>query len=196
MKTPTTIVRAAVAILIACIVVPADAQKTIDPTPSRQVLEDAAAAGCDGVSTVVRRCADQPQQTGAKDGGAKDAAGRSIDPLTRSRDAAKQSFDRRDQRGRDDALKGEPPPTSTPVGDATRLGDVTVTGKGATDAPNVEDVLQRALAPTPSSKTGTVSHFSADGTRYDCVEKCYGPACCVAVRSMPDPAHNSNSIGR
>ncbi len=191
MKIPTTVLHSLFAFGVACLAFSAIAQQRIDTTPSREVVEDAAAAGCDGVSSVVRRCADA-----AQDAAAKDAARRSADPLTRSRDAAKQSFDRRDQRARDDALKGDAPTTSTPVGDATRLGGVTVTGKAGDEPPNVEEVLQRALAPTPASKNGTVSHFSPDGTRYDCVEKCFGPACCVAIRSMPDPAHNSNSIGR
>jgi len=166
------------------------AQQAVDTTPSKKTIEDAAAEGCDGVSSVMRRCADQAAAAAKRDADAK-----SDDALTRSRAATKAAFDRRDQRARDDALKGEPPPVSTPVGDAQKLGGVEVTGKS--DNPqSVEEVIQKALNPASASNgNGTTSRYAPNGSRYDCIEKCVGPACCVEVRSMPDPARNSNSIG-
>jgi len=166
------------------------AQQAVDTAPSKKTLEDAAAEGCDGVSSVIRRCADQ-----AAEAAKRDAAKKSDDALIRSRAAAKAAFDRQDQRGRDDALKGEAPSVSTPVGDAQKLGGVEVTGKSV-NPQSVEEVIQKALnPPSVSNGNGTTSRYAPNGSRYDCIEKCVGPACCVEVRSMPDPAHSSNSIG-
>ena len=163
------------------------AQQTVDTEPSKKTLEDAAAAGCDGVSTVIRRCADQ-----AKDAAARDAAKRSDDSLTQSRVKAKAAFDRRDRQSRDDALQGNAPAAAGP---AQRLGGVEVTGKGD-GTTGVEDGIAKALAPPPSRSNGdgTTSRYAPNGSRYDCIEKCVGPACCVEVRSMPDPSRVPGGI--
>ena len=166
------------------------AQGVVTTMPSRQVLDEASQGTCDGVSVIVQRCASKPADAAAPDSKA------APDPLVRSRAATKAAFDRRDSRARDAALKGGAVPSNTPVGDAQRLGGVTVTGRQADPPPSVEEVLQRALAPTPTSPDGTVSHYGADGVRYDCIAKCIGPACCATVRSMPNPARDSISIGR
>ena len=79
-----------------------------------------------------------------------------------------------------------------------RLETVNVTGDADT-APSVEGVLQRALNPPPDGvpgPNGTVSHYGLDGARTDCIAKCVGPMCCVTVRSLPNPARDSNGIGR
>ena len=164
------------------------APAAIDTEPSKKVLEDAAAEGCDGVSTVIRRCADQ-----AKDAAARDAAKRADDSLGQSRVKAKEAFDRRDRQARDDALQGNPPPASA-VG-AQRLGGVEVTGK-ADGTTGVEDTIQKALTPpaAQSNGNGTTSRYGPNGVRYDCIEKCVGPACCVEVRAIPDPSHVPGGI--
>ena len=164
------------------------AQAGVNTTPSRATLEEAAQNGCDGVSVVVARCA-----------GKTDAAppAKSGDPLTRSRAAAKAAFDRRAREGRAAALDGSRAPAS---GDAQRLGPVTVTGKTADDPTDVEGVLQRALNPNSegvlSADGKTISRYGLNGSRFDCVAKCVGPACCIEVRALPNPARDSNSIGR
>ena len=168
----------------------ASAQSDVNTKPTRETLEEAARVSCDGVSVVVQRCA----------GKADDAAKPSADPLTRSRATTKAAFDRRDSRGRAAALKGETPDANTPVGDAQRLGGVTVTGKSAEAPLSIEQVLQRALNPNTegvlSADGKTISRYGLDGARYDCVAKCVGPACCKEIRALPNPARESNSIGR
>ena len=166
------------------------AQSNVNTTPSRQALEEASQDNCDGVSVIVQRCAAKPTD------GAATTSKSTTDPLTRSRATAKSAFDRRDSRARAAAMKGGAVPANTPVGGAERLGGVTVTGRSLEAPPSVEEVLQRALAPTPPSPDGTVSHYGVDGVRYDCIAKCVGPACCATVRSMPNPARDSISIGR
>lgn len=165
------------------------AQAPVNTTPSRQTIEDAAQTGCDGASVVVRRCAEAPPEPAKK---------KPDDALTKSRAATKAAFDRRDRLARDAALQGTPVPASTPVGNAERLGPVTVTGRAIDDPPSIEEVLQRALNP-PSievSPNGTVTHYGIDGSRRECIAKCVGPACCMTIRSLPNPARESNSIGR
>ena len=170
----------------------AQTQPPVNTTPSRQTLDEASRASCEGVSEVVTRCTTQPDAPATK--------ANPNDPLTKSREKAKAAFDRRDTRGRAAALDGKDAPASSPVGDAQRLGGVTVTGKPAADPLSVEQVLQRALNPNaegvPSADGKTVSHYGLNGARYDCVAKCVGPACCVEVRALPNPARDSNSIGR
>jgi hypothetical protein len=166
------------------------AQADVNTTPSRATLDEASRASCDGVSVVVQRCAAQPD----------DAASKPTDALTKSRAATKAAFDRRDSRGRAAALKGETPDADTPVGDAQRLGGVTVTGKSAEAPLSVEQVMQRALNPNIdgvlSADGKTITHYGLDGSRYDCVAKCVGPFCCTEIRALPNPARDSNSIGR
>lgn len=165
----------------------AAAQAGVNTAPSRQTLEEAARDGCDGVSVVVARCAGKTDDV---------PAGQGNDPLTRSRAAAKAAFDRRERAARGAALDGSRATTS---GDAERLGPVTVTGR-TTEDQGVEQVLQRALNPntegTLSPDGKTISHSGLNGSRFDCVAKCVGPMCCVEVRAMPNPARESNSIGR
>ena len=165
----------------------ASAQSRVNTTPSRETLEEAAQNGCDGVSVVVARCAGNTEAPVSKTG----------DPLARSRAAAKAAFDRRAREGRATALDGSKAPAS---GDAQRLGPVTVTGRTADDPTDVEGVLQRALNPnsegTLSADGKTISRYGLNGSRFDCVAKCVGPACCVEVRALPNPARDSNSIGR
>jgi hypothetical protein len=164
------------------------AQSPVNTEPSKKTLEDAAAEGCDGVSTVIRRCADQ-----AKDAAARDAAKRSDDALTQSRAKAKEAFDRRDRRASDNALEGKAPVPSS-VG-AERLGGVEVTGK-ADGTTGVEDGIQKALTPPAarSNGDGTTTKYAPNGIRYDCIEKCVGPACCVELRSIPDPSRVPGGI--
>ena len=175
-----------VAIAIACVGSGAAfAQAPVNTTPSRQILEDAARSGCDGASVVVRRCVDPTV----------DPAKTVDDPLAKSRAAAKAAFDRRDRQARDAALRGDPPAAS---GGAERLETVTVTGRASESAPSVEDVLQRALNPPAAvvSPAGTVTQYGIDGARTECIAKCYGPMCCTTVRALPNPARDSNAIGR
>ncbi len=74
---------------------------------------------------------------------------------------------------------------------------MTVTGAADDDKP-AGDVLQRALQPPAGVSTGngTVMKYGPNGTRIECVEKCFGPACCVELRAIPNPAREINSIGR
>jgi hypothetical protein len=163
----------------------------VNTTPSKKVLDEAAGPSCEGVSLVVQRCAPKAEGTAKKP---------VDDASSRSRAATKAAFDRRDKRASDAALKGESVPANTPTGDAQRLGGVTVTGKGDDKGPSVEEVLQRALNPnsegvlSPDGKT--ITRYAPDGTSYDCVAKCVGPMCCITRRTLPNPAHDSNSIGR
>lgn len=178
----------ALAALFACL--GAVAQTPVNTTPSRGTLDEAARSGCDGVSVVVQRCADDPRD-------AKPAP-KAADPLTRSRAATKAAFDRRDRRSQAEAASGAKPADGGSPGDPQRLQSVTVTGT-STETPTLEEILQRALNPTQSAvpgPNGTVSRYAPDGTRYDCIAKCVGPACCATVRALPNPARESNSIGR
>ena len=161
--------------------------QSVDPTPSKKTLEEASKDNCENVSSVVQRCAQNAAPTPpAKKG----------DDLTRSRAATKAAFDRRDKQGQTNAQKGAPPSSNTPVGDAQQLGGVTVTGKQEAPKKTVEQTLQDALEQPTVSPNGTVSKYAPNGTRYDCIAKCVGPACCVEVRQLPNPARESNSIGR
>ena len=169
---------------------PAVAQP-VNTTPSRQVLEDASRDTCDGVSVIVQRCAAQPD--------AASASKPADDALTRSRAAAKAAFDRRDRRARAAALEEKPAVDgdAAPVVGAQRLGGVTVTGATDDAAASVEDVFQRALNPAKGGvpgPNGTTSTYAPDGMRYDCITKCVGPACCATVRTLPNPARDSNGI--
>lgn len=167
------------------------AQTAVNTTPSRETLDEASRATCDGVSIVVQRCAAKPDDAATK---------ASTDALTRSRATTKAAFDRRDSRARAAALKGETPEPTTAAGDAQRLGGVSVTGKADEQSLSIEQVLQRALNPnsegvlSPDGKT--ISRYGLNGSRYDCIAKCVGPACCVEVRALPNPARDSNAIGR
>ncbi len=167
------------------------AQTGVTKAPSRQSIEDAARDNCEGVSVIVQRCAPQPDDAAKK----KTAA----DPLTKSRAATKAAFDRKDGRSRAAAIAGEKPSSNTPVGDAERLGGVTVTGT-ADDKPSVEGVLQKALNPgvdgVLSDDGKTITKSGLNGSRYECVAKCVGPACCTEIRALPNPARDALSIGR
>ena len=166
------------------------AQADVNTTPSRATLDEASRASCDGVSVVVQRCAAQPE----------DGKTRPADALSKSRATTKAAFDRRDGRGRAAALNGETPAPTTAAGDAQRLGGVSVTGKADEQSLSIEQVLQRALNPnsegTLSPDGKTVSRYGLNGSRYDCIAKCVGPACCTEIRALPNPARESNSIGR
>ena len=162
------------------------AQSTVNTTPSRQTLEEATHDSCAGVSEVVQRCAPRPDTAPAKPAN---------DPLTRSRAATKAAFDRKDGKGRAAAASTG----ATPSSDAQRIGTVNVTGT-ADNQLSVEQVLQRALNPNAegvlSADGKTITHYGPNGSRYDCVAKCVGPMCCAEVRALPNPARESNSIGR
>jgi hypothetical protein len=160
--------------------------QSVDTMPSKKTLEAATSDNCENVSSVVQRCAQNPVATPTP---------RSDDELERSRAAAKAAFDRRDRQGQADALKGATP-GNTPVGDAQQLGGVTVTGNGGEPTRSVEATIQKALEQPTVSPNGTVSKYAPNGTRYDCIDKCIGPACCVEVRQLPNPARDTNSIGR
>jgi hypothetical protein len=159
-------------------------------TPSRQTLDDSAKDQCEGVSVIVQRCQKAPADA---------STGKPDDALTRSRAATKAAFDRRDQRARDSALKGEEPATNTPVGDAQQLGGVTVTGT-ATKAPlSPEEILRRALNPQGegvlSADGTTITHYGPDGSRIECIVKCFGPMCCPTSYSpLPNPARASSNL--
>jgi hypothetical protein len=161
--------------------------QTVDTTPSKKTLDQSSKDNCEAVSAVVQRCAQLPKDTIAKP---------PADDLTRSREAAKQGFDREDRRQAAEVVKSGAPSVNTPVGDAQQLGGVTVTGKSDNKL-SVEEVLQKAIGPPTgvSNGNGTVSHFGQDGTRYDCIEKCVGPACCAQVRTMPNPARVNGGFG-
>jgi hypothetical protein len=171
-------------VVAAATILPVSHSQTVDTTPSRQTIEDASKDNCQSVSAVVQRCSQVQKDAAAKD------------DLSKSLDKAKQGFDRENQRGTADALKGDPPSVNTPVGDAQQLGGVSVTGKSENKL-SIEEVLQRALGPANgvSNGNGTVSHFAPNGTRYDCIEKCVGPACCAEVRAIPNPARQIGGPG-
>ncbi len=186
---------AALVFLLACAA--AGAQQAINTEPSRQTLEEASRDSCEGVSEVVRRCANRPQEADKKP---------AADPLTKSRAATKAAFDRRDRRSRDAALQAAPVPDAAaaapgaaqdaPIGVGKRLDGVTVTGTADAE-PSLEDVLQRALNPAAGGvpgPNGTTSTYAPDGVRRDCISKCVGPACCATVRTLPNPARDSNGI--
>lgn len=162
----------------------------LNTTPSRQAIDEAARARCEGVSVVVRQCLAQPEPGNAD---------KSDDPLTRSRARAKAAFDRRDRRTQQDAQGGNDDAVNdaASAGKAQRLAPVVVTGS-ATELPlTIEEILQRALNPQQVvSPNGTVTTYGVDGTRTECIARCIGPMCCATVRARPDPARESNSIGR
>ncbi len=165
---------------------------TVNATPTRETIEDAARDSCDGVSVIVRRCAE-----------AAPAATRAAEPddsLTRSRARARAAFDRRDRQQRQDALDAaNAPKTSASAPSAAntqKLAPVVVTGNAVQEPPTVEEILQKALSPPQVSPNGTVTSYAPDGARIECIAKCIGPMCCVTLRALPDPAHQSNSIGR
>ena len=161
----------------------------LNTTPSRLAIDEATRAGCEGVSVVARQCLAQPEP-GRSD--------KTDDPLTRSRARAKAAFDRRDRRTRQDAQGGSDDAVDgASAGKAQRLAPVVVTGS-ATELPlTIEEILQRALNPQQVvSPNGTVTTYGADGTRTECIARCIGPMCCATVRARPDPARQSNSIGR
>ena len=161
----------------------------VDTTPSRRAIAEALQEGCDGVSVVVRRCAEKA---------ATSKLDKSDDALTRSRARAKAAFDRRDRRARQDALGAIDDENGYPAtnGSALRLAPVVVTGNAAEAPPSIEEVLQRALNPQVVSPNGTVTTYGPDGTRTECIARCVGPMCCLTLRNRPDPARESNSIGR
>ncbi len=163
---------------------------TLNTTPSRQAIDEAARANCEGVSVVVRQCVAQPDAS---------KSDKNDDRLTRSRARAKAAFDRRDRRTRQDAQGGNDDAVNgaAEAGRAQRLAPVVVTGS-ATELPlTIEEILQRALNPQQVvSPNGTVTTYGADGTRTECIARCIGPMCCATVRARPDPARESNSIGR
>ncbi len=168
---------------------PSNAQSNaINTTASRQAIEEASRADCEGVSVVVRRCVAQPDAN---------RADKSDDSLTRSRARTKAAFDRRDRRARQDALEGNAA-TNDRASDARaqRLAPVTVTGNAAEPPPSIEQILQRALNPQAISPNGTVTSYAPDGARVECIARCVGPMCCLTLRNRPDPARESNSIGR
>ena len=167
--------------------------QALDVTPSRRSLDDAAKDNCEGVSVVVQRCGQKVQAAPpvAPPGG--------DDALARSRAAAKAAFDRRDRRARDEALSDTAPEGDAPggeAGDAQRLGRVTVTGQAPEQPLSPEQNLQRSLAPKAPAVGPTVVHYGPNGTRTECIEKCVGPACCIELRSIPNPARDLNMIGR
>jgi len=158
----------------------------VDPKPSRQTLEDASTDNCASVSVVVQRCDEKPSVPAAKP---------ADDALSQSRAKAKAAFDRRDRDARAAALKNAPAGNAdASTGGAQRLGGVTVTGSAIENQPTIEEILQRALAGPTVSPNGTVSKYAPNGTRYDCIEKCVGPACCQEVRSTPNPARDVSSL--
>ncbi len=167
----------------------------VNTTASRRTIEEATRESCEGVSVVVRRCVAQPE-TGNSD--------RADDPLTRSRARAKAAFDRRDRRARqaalgsnDDAANDDDSTGGTGAGGkAQRLAPVIVTGEAPEQPLTIEEIFQRALNPQVVSPSGTVTTYGADGTRVECIARCVGPMCCLTLRARPDPAHESNSIGR
>ena len=161
----------------------------VQTTPSRREIAEALREGCDRVSVVVRRCAEQPVTSNPD---------KTDDPLTRSRARAKAAFDRRDRGARQDALEGNTDATGDAVsgGNAQRLAPVIVTGSAAELPPSVEEILQRALNPQVISPNGTVTTYGLDGTRTECIARCVGPMCCLTLRNRSDPARESNSIGR
>jgi hypothetical protein len=166
------------------------AGKGVITTPSRQTLDESAKDQCEGVSVIVQRCLKGPDDAAAK---------KPDDALTRSRAVTKAAFDRRDQRARDSALKGEEPAANTPVGDAQQLGGVTVTGN-ATKAPlSPEEILRRALNPDAdgvlSADGKTITHYGPDGSRIECIVKCFGPMCCPSTYTpVPNPARASSNL--
>jgi hypothetical protein len=159
----------------------------VNTAPSRQTLEEVSRDSCEGVSVVVQRCVPQPAAN----------QGQGDDALARSRAQTKAAFDRRDRRARQDALADKKDASATASSDdAQRLAPVIVTGKADETPPTIEEVLQRALNPQVVSPNGTVTTYGADGTRTECVAHCVGPMCCLTLRNRPDPARESNSIGR
>jgi hypothetical protein len=189
MKLPVSILRVVATVLVAggVMLSAATVAQTVDTTPSRKTLDQSSKDDCSAVSAVVQRCAQLPKDTIAKP---------PADELTKSRETTKQAFDREDRQQAADVLKAGKPSVNTPVGDAQQLGGVTVTGKSDKQL-SVEEVLQRAIGPPTgvSNGNGTVSHYGPNGTRYDCIEKCIGPACCAEVRTIPNPVRQTSGFG-
>ena len=190
-----TVARAMQVLVLAVSLVPllagtAHAQAKVDTQPSRKVLEEAAAESCTGVSVVVSRCAPSVVDADAK------KAGAAKDPLSRSSAKAKAALARREQQAAQDALDGKKPDpdSSSP---AARLDPIIVTGSGAELPPTVEEIIQRALNPGQEvTSGGTTVRYAPDGARIECIARCTGPLCCKTIKSRPDPARESNSIGR
>ena len=180
-----------IALCVVCAANAAHAQsEPLNTTASRQAIDEAARASCEGVSVVVRQCVAQPETS---------KSDKTDDALTRSRARAKAAFDRRDRRTRQDAQGGKDAAgdRASSAGSAQRLAPVVVTGIANELPLTIEEILQRALNPQQVvSPNGTVTTYGADGTRTECIARCIGPMCCATVRARPDPARESNSIGR
>ena len=181
---------AMIAMPLLCGLAQAQTKVPVDAQPSRKVLEEAAGDACTGVSVVVSRCAPSPTDADAKK--ANDAK----DPLSRSRAKTKAAFARRDRQAAQDTLDGkksDPDASSS----AARLDPITVTGTSSDLPPTVEEVIQRALNPTQTvTPGGTSVTYGPDGARTECIARCTGPLCCKTMKARPDPARESNSIGR
>lgn len=163
-----------------------------DNTVSRQAIEQSAQDHCEGVSVVVQRCVTPPEEKSGR---------KADDPLTRSRVRAKAAFDLHDRRARQEALDAGDgaagaDPGAPAHGKAEQLAPVIVTGRAVEPHATIEEILQRALAPPVVSPNGTVTTYGVDGARTECIARCVGPMCCVTLRPRPDPARDSNSIGR
>ena len=162
--------------------------QALDTTLPRRGLDGAEGNGCAAVSAIMTHCAP----------GSIDSSVSPTDELTKSRARARAGFERDARRSAAEALSGRTPGADRQVGDAQVLDRVTVTGSAERKA-SVEEVLQRALRPASdgvSNGNGTVTHYGVNGTRFECVEKCFGPLCCVALRVLPDPAREVTNIGR
>jgi len=176
-------------LLLACVVLAVATGVHAQLTVPQKVIEDAAKEGCDPNSVVVRNCPAPAVNVAPK---------KADDALTKSRERAKAAFDRRDRRGQDDAGAGKGPVTTDAKTDAQRLAPVTVTGT-ASDAPppTPEAVMQKALNPDQTVlENGNTVTYGPNGERRECQAGCVGPACCKVLRAMPNPAQQSNSIGR
>lgn len=196
-------------IAIACALVASFAFAQSKPAPlklepSREVIERSANEGCSDSSVVVQRCPPKsPATSNAVRGSNAPSAPASRDELARSRDRTKAAFDRRDRRARQDALENKPPPVTGASADssgpgAQELQRVTVTGSSTAEPPpTVEEVLQKALSPEQTVlPNGNSMTYGPNGDRTECQANCVGPMCCKVMRARPDPARESNSIGR
>jgi len=182
-------IAAAVAVALA---VHAQTTAPINVTPSRDTLEQAARDSCDNTSVVVQRCLEQQHDaTGAP-------TPAPADELTRSRERAKDAFDRRTRQQQKQAMDGKSDAAPTADGEAQRLAPVTVTGAATADPPpQPEEVIQKALDPrTNVLANGNTVTYGPDGERTECQAHCVGPMCCKVVRALPNPARLSNSIGQ
>ena len=174
---------------LACAVLFTSAGVHAQITVPQKVIEDAAKEGCDPNSVVVKNCLPPATNVAPK---------KSDDALTKSRERTKAAFDRRDRRGQEDAAEGKEPVRTDSASDAQRLAPVTVTGTAsAAPAPTPEAVIQRALNPDEVVlSNGNSVKYGPNGERTECQAGCVGPMCCKTVRALPDPARQSNSIGR